>query len=58
MIRVTPVPGDCCKEKELRGGGSPEAALRLSVDPTCFVTAISVLLLRAVQAYPHSVGYN
>lgn len=59
MIRVTAVAGDCCKEeKGLRGGGSPEAALWLSIDPTGFVTTISVLLLEAIQAYSHTVGYS
>ena len=59
MIRVSPVPGDCCKaEKRPRGGGSPEVALWLSIDPTGFVTAISVLLLRDIQAYSHTVSYD
>lgn len=41
-----------------RGRESPEATLWLSVDLIGFVTVIFAFLLGAVQAYPHSVGYN
>lgn len=59
MVEVTPLPGDCCKdEMELRGGGSLEATLQLSIDSTGLVTTTSVLQLGAIQAYPHTVGYN
>lgn len=45
MAEDAPIPGECCKEKmELRGGGSLEATLQLSIDPTGFVTITSVLL--------------